>query len=159
MVDQTDSGRPEGPPEQATTEAAVQDTVQEWVALGKQAGAAASTLGKLLGAELKLAGADTGRLIAVGLILLCVASMAWFGLSVLIAWLAYGQLDSVTLALLVFIVVQVVAILILVKAAMVFKRSLGLPATKRNVRAIVDSARTTRSEVKEPSDGTQRQGT
>lgn len=158
MVEQTDPGRPEGQSGQAA-DVAGQDTVHEWLELGKQAGTAASTFGKLLGAELKLAGADIGRLFAVGLALLSLVSIAWLGLSVLLSWLAYEQVQSVTSALLVFLGIQVLAILLLVKAAKTFKRSLSLPATKRNFRAIIDSAASTSTEdpqLKETTDGAQR---
>ncbi|WP_339648098.1 hypothetical protein [Halopseudomonas pelagia] len=158
MVEQTDSGRPQGQPEQDAGPPG-QDALNEWVELGKQAGATASTFGKLLSAELKLASADVGRLFVVGLALFSLASMAWLGLSVLLSWLAYQQLASVTLALLVFLAIQVLAILVLVKAAKTFKQSLSLPATKRNLRAIVSSAAATKTddvELKESRDGTQR---
>lgn len=158
MVEQTDSGQPSGQPEQGAGMPA-QDALHEWVELGKQAGATAGTFGKLLGAELKLAGADLGRLVAVGLTLLSVGSIAWLGLSVLLAWLAYQQLASVTLALLVFLAIQVVVILLLLRAVKSFKKSLSLPATKRNFRAMVDRAGSTEtgdSAAKEPQDGTQR---
>lgn len=159
MVEQTDSGRPHGQPEQAV-DSAGHDALHEWMELGKQAGATAGTFGKLLGAELKLAGGDLGRLIAVGLVLLSLGSIAWLGLSVLVSWLAYQQLESVTLALLVFLAIQVVMILFLIKAANTFKRSLSLPATKRNFRALVDSAssKTEAGQLKEKADGAQRAG-
>ncbi|MEH6498522.1 MAG: hypothetical protein V7751_03965 [Pseudoalteromonas distincta] len=165
MVEQTDSGRPQGQPEQAAG-AAAQDALHEWMELGKQAGATAGTFGKLFSAELKLASGDVGRLVAVGLALLSLASIAWLGLSVLLSWLAYEQLESVTLALLVFLAIQVLVILVLVSKAKKFKQSLSLPATKRNLRAIVNRATSTKTDnvgldgvgVQESKDGTQRTG-
>lgn len=157
MVEQTDSGRPQGQSEQAAG-AAGQDALHEWMELGKQAGSTAGTFGRLLSAELKLASGDLGRLIAVGLALLSLGSIAWLGLSVLLSWLAFQQLESVTLALLVFLGIQVLVILLLVKAANTFKRSLSLPATKRNFRALVNSASSSKTEagqLKERTDGTQ----
>lgn len=158
MVDQTDSGQPQGEPEQAAG-AAGQDALHDWVELGKQAKATAGTFGKLLSAELRLAGADAGRLLVTGLALLSLASMAWLGLSVLLSWLAYEQLASVTLALLVFLGIQLLAMLLLVKAIKKFKQSLALPATKRNLRAITNRAASTKTEsaeLKESEDGAQR---
>ncbi|QIB66641.1 hypothetical protein [Kineobactrum salinum] len=114
---------------------------QAWVALLQQLMATGSQFASVLGLEVKLALADSGRLVIVLLAMLPLLLFAWLGLSVLAGWLVYVLSQSVALGLLGFVLVQVLALLVLRRAATVFKRSLGLPASRRQLRAIMETGK------------------
>lgn len=116
--------------------AATEAQLQAWAALFQQTLAAGRQLSELLQLELKLAVGDGLRLLGVVLVMLPLVILAWLGLSVLLAWLAFLGSGSVGLGLAGFLVVQLLALLLLWRAARVFQRSLGLPATRRQLRAL-----------------------
>ncbi|PLW81996.1 hypothetical protein CWI75_12975 [Kineobactrum sediminis] len=103
--------------------------LQQTLATGRQ-------LSELLQLELKLAVGDGLRLLGVLLAMVSLVILAWLGLSVLLAWLAFLGSGSVALGLAGFLVVQLLALLLLWRAARVFQRSLGLPATRRQLKAM-----------------------
>lgn len=116
--------------------AATEAQLQAWAALLQQTLATGRQLSELLQLELKLAVGDGLRLLGVVLTMASLAILAWLGLSVLLAWLAFLGSGSVALGLAGFLVVQLLALLLLWRAARVFQRSLGLPATRRQLRAM-----------------------
>ncbi|HDZ56476.1 MAG TPA: hypothetical protein ENH64_08365 [Pseudomonas xinjiangensis] len=101
----------------------------------KNAGATAGDLIKLMFLELKLAMSDTRRIVVLGLAMVPLALLAWIGLSVLLAWWAYVPSESVTLALCVFLAVQVVPIIIMLSMIKKYSKSLSLPSTKKQMAA------------------------
>lgn len=114
--------------------------LQAWLALGRQAMAVFEQLSTVLRLELGLALADARRLLLVLLAMVPLVLFAWFGLCVLLAWLAYAATASVALGLAVFPGLQLVSLLLLWRAARKFQKSLGLPASRRQWQALMQSA-------------------
>lgn len=113
--------------------------LQALFALGAEALAVVEQLSTLLRLELRLALADAKRLLIVMLAMIPLVLFAWLGLCVLLAWLAYAASTSVALGLAAFLSLQVGTLLILLWAARRFQRSLGLPATRRQWRALMQT--------------------
>ncbi|MDO8862276.1 hypothetical protein Q6D67_11230 [Haliea sp. E1-2-M8] len=143
---QADRLRSESEPETAPTEA----QLQAWATLLQQALATGRQLSKLLQLELKLAVADGLRLLFVRLAMVPVAVLAWLGLSVLLAWLVFLASGSVSLSLAGFVLVQLIALLLLWRAARVFQSSLGLPATRRQLRAMTGTENSDEKKTTDP---------
>lgn len=110
-----------------------QNTLEQWVL---QFAAAGDALSKLLVLELRLAAKDTGRLIAGRLAMVPLALLAWLGVSALAAWLAFQSTLSVTWAILAFILTQLAGLVALHLACNRWRKSLALPATRRQLRAL-----------------------
>ncbi|MEQ8800492.1 hypothetical protein [Haliea sp.] len=117
--------------------AAAEAQLQAWFTLLQLAQATGRQLSTLLQLELKLALADGQRLLGVLLAMVPLVILAWTGLSVLLAWLVFLGSGSVSLGLAGFVLLQLLALMLLWRAVLVFKRSLGLPATRRQLRAII----------------------
>ena len=118
-----------------------QDELKAWVELLQQAVAAGATLSQLAMLELRLALADGGRLVALGLVMLPLALLAWLGLSVLIGWCVFQCAVSVALGIGAFLAVQLVTLGILGAACARYRKSLALPATRRHVRQFMESVK------------------
>ncbi|MFO7550053.1 MAG: hypothetical protein R6W80_01505 [Haliea sp.] len=129
-----DRGQPESEPAPAAAEEA---QLQAWFTLLQLAQATGRQLSTLLQLELKLALADGQRLLGALLAMVPLVILAWVGLSVLLAWLVFLGSGSVSLGLAGFVLLQLLALVLLWRAVRVFKRSLGLPATRRQLRAII----------------------
>lgn len=111
--------------------------MQAWFALLQLAQATGRQLTTLLQLELKLALADGQRLLGALLAMVPLVILAWLGLSILLAWLVFMGSGSVGLGLAGFVLVQLLALMLLWRAARAYRRSLGLPATRRQLRAIL----------------------
>jgi len=118
-----------------------QDELKAWVELLQQAVAAGATLSQLAMLELRLALADGGRLVALGLVMLPLALLAWLGLSVLIGWCVFQWAASVALGIGAFLAVQLVTLGILGAACARYRKSLSLPATRRHLRQFMESVK------------------
>lgn len=105
----------------------------EWL---EHAALAGGDLFRLAGLELRLAAGDSGRLLALGLAMVPIALLAWIGLSVLLGWLIFAWLGSEALAIVTFIIVQLVAMGVMAAYCRKFARSLSFPATKRQLKAL-----------------------
>lgn len=128
-----DRDQPESEPAPAAAEA----QLQAWFTLLQLAQTTGRQLSTLLQLELKLALADGQRLLGALLAMVPLVILAWIGLSVLLAWLVFLGSSSVSLGLAGFVLLQLLALVLLWRAVRVFKRSLGLPATRRQLRAII----------------------
>lgn len=113
-----------------------QAQLKAWAALGTQALAVIEQFASVLRLELGLAVADAGRLVVVVLAIIPLVLFAWLGLGLLLAWLVYAASASVTLALVMFLLLQAGTLVLLFSAARRFQRSLGLPATRRQWQAL-----------------------
>ncbi len=107
----------------------------EWLEWAKQAATTGGDFFKLMFAELGLAISDAKRIAVLGLAMLPLGLLAWIGVSVLLAWLAYVPSESVALGIVVFIAVQVVPILVMLGMIKKYSKSLSLPATSRQIQA------------------------
>lgn len=121
---------------------------QTWL---EQAALAGGALVRLAGLELRLAAGDAGRLLVLGLAMLPLVLLAWIGLSVLLAWLAFIWLGSAALAIATFIAVQLVTLAIMAALARKFARSLSLPATRRQLNALKEQVNGTQDTGKADS--------
>lgn len=117
------------------------DELKAWLQWLQQAAQAGGTLSQLALLELRLAFADSKRLLLLGLAMVPVIVLVWVGFTVLLAWLAYQQSHSVTLGLCVFLAQQLLALMIMVRACKVYSRSLSLPATRSHIQAFVEGSR------------------
>lgn len=121
----------------------------EWL---EHAALAGGDLVRLAGLELKLAAGDSGRLLVLGLAMIPLVLLAWIGLSVLLAWLVFAWLGSVALAIVTFIVVQVITIGIMLACCKTFAKSLSFPATSRHWQALKEQTHGTQGTGKTDSD-------
>ena len=121
----------------------------EWL---EHAALVGGDLVRLAGLELRLAAGDSGRLLALGLAMIPLALLAWIGFSVLLAWLVFAWLGSVALALVAFVIVQVITIGVMLAYCKTFSRSLSFPATSRHWNALKEQSHGTQGPDKTDSD-------
>lgn len=123
---------------------------RNWQTLLQQALEAGNQFSRLLVLELQLAVGDAGRLALVVLAVVPLLIFTWLGLSVLLAWWAFAALESVALGLVAFTALQVAALLLLWLAARRYARSLALPATRRQLRAIMETGNGNKPQAENP---------
>lgn len=156
-----DSGRTreESPPEaggavpegvSASTIASLEAELRGWLALVEQTLAAGNQFSRLLALELKLAAGDAGRLLGIVLAAVPVVILAWLGFSALLGWFAYTAGQSVAWGLAGFTLVQILALCTMGLAARRYSRSLALPATRRQWRAMREKENGGRSQTADP---------
>lgn len=157
MVDRADPLQDEGQHSRATTGSGEpgsgpsdngdpQAQLKAWLELGTQALAVVEQFASVLRLELGLAVADAGRLVMVVLAVIPLVLFTWLGLGLLLAWLVYAGTASVTLALVTFFFLQAGTLVLLLSAARRFQRSLGLPATRRQWQALMQTPAAARGE-------------
>ncbi|MDP2285227.1 MAG: hypothetical protein Q8L06_13890 [Pseudohongiella sp.] len=100
-----------------------------------------SALFRLAFAELSLAREDLGRLILSTLLFLPLLLMTWVAISLLAAWIVYEQSESATLGFSAFAAIHVLASVVLLKRISTYRRSLSLPVTRTQLRAIIGEIR------------------
>lgn len=133
----------------APTAAGLEEELRGWLELAVEAFETGNQFSRLALLELKLAAGDSARLLILALAAVPLVILAWLGLSVLLAWLAYSTLGSIPLGLACFTLIQVLALLVMGLAAKRYARSLALPATRRQWRAMMET---------EDDDGSQASG-
>lgn len=107
----------------------------------RQVSGVGSAYSRLFALELRMALGDSGRLLALGLLMVPVALLAWIGLVILLAWLVYQYSLSVTFALATFFLLQVVVLIVVALACRRYAKSLSLPATRRHLNALLAETR------------------
>jgi hypothetical protein len=127
------------PEDEAGQPSAQQREWQAWVALLQQVIATGGKLSTVLSLELRLALADGRRLVMVTLAMIPLLLLMWLGLSVLVGWLVFVQSQSVALGIVGFVLMQLLTQLLLLRAARVYRRSLGLPASRRQLQAMMET--------------------
>lgn len=120
--------------------------LQAWLALGGQALAVVEQLATVMRLELGLAVADTKRLLIVVLAMIPLVLLAWLGFCALLAWLAVVASQSVTLGLATFLLLQLVSLYFLARAAQRFQSSLGFPVSRRHLQALMKKPSTASGE-------------
>jgi uncharacterized membrane protein YqjE len=103
--------------------------------------AMAGAIVRLAIAEISLAKEDLGRLIISSLLMIPLAALAWIAFTSLAAWQVYVLTASVSLGLLTFAAIQMLAVLLLLNRIKTYRRSLSLPATRTQIRSIIDEVR------------------
>ena len=135
VADEVPPPRPVAPADELADEL---KAALDWV---RQLSAAGSTYSRLFALELRLALADSGRLLVLGLLMLPVALLAWIGLGVLLAWLVYHYSQSVGFALGAFFLLQLMTMAALGLTCRRYSKSLSLPATRRHLNALLAEVR------------------
>ena len=115
----------------------VEDKLADWLSLGQRALVVSERLVTLLRLELSVAFADSKRLVIVLLCMVPLALFAWFGLGVLLAWVAFVASGSVGAGIAAFFALQLVCLYLLLRAAQRLQTSLGLPASRRQWQALM----------------------
>lgn len=113
---------------------------EAWLRWLQQASHAGGDLAQLLSLELRLALADGRRMLLLGLAILPLGLLAWLGVSALGTWFGYLLSGSISVAMLVFLGLQLLALALLHHAYRSCRRSLTLPATRRHVQAFMAGA-------------------
>lgn len=112
------------------------DELKSSLAWLEHAALAGGDLVRLASLELRLAIADSGKLVVLGLAMVPLLLLAWIGLSVLLGWLAFAWSGSVTLSIVIFIAVQLVTLGAMAICCKTYAKSLSFPATKRQLQTL-----------------------
>jgi len=110
----------------------------EWL---RSLGAMAGAIIRLAIAEISLAKDDLGRLIISSLLIIPLVVLTWIAFTLLAAWQVYALSASVSLGLLTFAAIQLVALFLLLNRIKAYRRSLTLPATRTQILSIIDEIR------------------
>jgi len=110
----------------------------EWL---QSLGVMAVALIRLAIAEISLAKEDAGRLLISSLLMIPLLVLLWIALTIMAGWIVFVQTASVSLALAVFAVIQLLALVFLLNRIKTYRRSLTLPATREQMLAILDEIR------------------
>ncbi len=124
------------PPEQGS-----RDELTETINLLQASGLAVADLFNLFQVELRLAAHDTKRLLMISLLILPVLFLAWIGISTMLFWLVFQQTTSVAYGLFAFTALQLLALFGIRLQIKKYRRSLGLPATSKQVKAFAEGVR------------------
>lgn len=117
-----------------------QDELQAWLDWFKHAASAGGDLAQLAKLELSLALGDTKRIVLLALVAVPLVVLAWLGLSVLVAWLAFLPFQSVAAAIGVFIAVQIIPLAIIVLLIKRYSKSWAFAATREHLQAFKEGA-------------------
>ncbi|GAB3291228.1 hypothetical protein GCM10027297_37010 [Parahaliea aestuarii] len=93
-------------------------------------------LGQLTLLELRLAIKNLGRMVVLALLFLPLVLLIWLGLSLLPALALYQATASLVQAAAMFLLIQVLALAALCMLWLRYRRSLSLPRTREQVRAL-----------------------
>jgi hypothetical protein len=128
----------ESAPERAATDAPqpAPRGEPEWLHLLQLSADVGADLGQLALLEVRLALTSLSRMLLLAIAFLPLALLAWLGLSGLPAVLCYEYSGSVTLGLLVFLALQLLALWALCASWMRYRRTLGLPRTRRQLQSV-----------------------
>lgn len=96
---------------------------------------------RLGAAELSLAKEDFGRLILVCLLIVPLFLLTWVALSVLLSWVMFELTLSATAGFATFAAIQLVTSLVLIRQFKTYRHSLTLPATRAQIRSIIEEVR------------------
>lgn len=118
----------------------LKDELKSSLAWLEHAALAGGDLVRLAALELRLAAADSGKLVVLGLAMVPLLLLAWIGLSVLLGWLVLAWSGSVAWGIVVFIGVQLVAMAILAINCKKYAKSLSFPATSRQLKTLKEEA-------------------
>lgn len=128
------SYRPEGaqaPPSEQDA-ASNFDTWSDWLS---QAGEAGAAIAELFALELRLAVADAGRIMMLGLAAIPVLILAWVSFATLLAWLVADYSASVGWGVFTFLGLQLAVLIVLLLLFQRYKHSLKLPLTRQHLQA------------------------
>lgn len=106
----------------------------DWVELLQLSADAGSDIARLVVLELRLAVASLSRMLVLALACLPLLLLLWLGLSLLPAAALYQHTGSISLAVGLFTLIQLLALVAVGVAWVRYRRTLGLPRTRRQLR-------------------------
>ncbi|WGK61151.1 hypothetical protein QAO71_13985 [Halopseudomonas sp. SMJS2] len=118
----------------------LKDELKSSLAWLEHAALAGGDLVRLAALELRLAAADSGKLVGLALAMVPLLLLAWIGLSVLLGWLVFAWSGSVAWGIVMFIIVQLVALGIMAINCKKYSKSLSFPATSRQLKTLKEEA-------------------
>lgn len=130
MIENPDSANPNDKAEQL-------DELQLWADWLQQSAVIGANIFQLLLLELRLAIADSKRLLVLALLFIPMLILTWIGFTALLAWLVYLLNTSITQSLLAFFISQMLGLLGIYMSWTYYKKSLSLPLTRQHIQNIV----------------------
>ncbi len=118
----------------------LKDELKSSLAWLEHAALAGGDLVRLAALELRLAAADSGKLVGLALAMVPLLLLAWIGLSVLLGWLVFAWSGSVDWGIVMFIIVQLAALGIMAINCKKYSKSLSFPATSRQLKTLKEEA-------------------
>ncbi|EZQ20339.1 hypothetical protein DHB74_04185 [Pseudomonas sp. G11-1] len=118
----------------------LKDELKSSLAWLEHAALAGGDLVRLAALELRLAAADSGKLVGLALAMVPLLLLAWIGLSVLLGWLVFAWSGSVAWGIVMFIIVQLAALGIMAINCKKYSKSLSFPATSRQLKTLKEEA-------------------
>lgn len=113
------------------------DELQMWSIWLQQSAAIGTGILHLLQLELRLAIADSKRLVIVALLFIPMLIMTWISFTVLLSWLVYQLNSSITQGLCAFFISQTLALIALCLGWHCYKKSLSLPLSREHIKQLV----------------------
>jgi len=118
----------------------LKDELKSSLAWLEHAALAGGDLVRLAALELRLAAADSGKLVGLALAMVPLLLLAWIGLSGLLGWLVFAWSGSVAWGIVMFIIVQLAALGIMAINCKKYSKSLSFPATSRQLKTLKEEA-------------------
>lgn len=97
-------------------------------------------LSRLAIAEIGLAAGDMGRCVVLALLALPIMLLAWIGFCVLVSWYAYSLSGYPGAGFAAFFLLQVATLLMIKWLLSKYRRSFGLPETRKQLRGLFEDA-------------------
>ncbi|MDP1931149.1 MAG: hypothetical protein Q8L60_06815 [Gammaproteobacteria bacterium] len=143
------SESPESPTPSREGGSAGRDELAAWFNYARQVSQVAVTAVQLLHAEARLAISSARRLFIITAVMLPIVLLAWIGINVLFSWIGY-QLTAqyfqqpqlaLGVAIVVFLVQQLLAAFVLYRISIQYRHNLSLPVTRRHLQEFTEGLR------------------
>lgn len=141
MTDRAPGDAPESAARESAPGRPEPDRDPDWVELLQLTAGTGSDIARLMVLELRLAVTSLNRMLFLALAFLPLALLLWLGLSLMPAALVYQDTGSIALALGLFVLIQLLALAGLCLAWLRYRRALGLPRTRRQLRQFTGEER------------------
>ena len=136
QADRPDQQSERQPEQEAVSEALVQQTAA-WL---EQIASASGELLRLFRLEWKLTLGDAKRVLLLGVALIPLLLFAWLLLSALVGWWVWQAAQSVSLALLAALALQLLCAGLLVRQIGIYQRSQGFRRTRAHLKRLMQGA-------------------
>jgi len=113
------------------------DELQMWVSWLQQSTAIGTDILQLLLLELRLALADSRRLLIVALLFIPMLMLTWISFTLFLAWLVYLLNASITQSLFAFFISQALGLIGIALSWKYYKKSFSLPLTRQHIQKIM----------------------
>ncbi|MGB4246308.1 MAG: hypothetical protein WBJ75_01215 [Pseudohongiellaceae bacterium] len=140
---------PDPSPAPQEADAGRRDELAAWLDYAHQVTEVGVTAVQLFHAEVRLALSSARRLFIILALMLPVVLLAWVGLTVLLAWVGhqvtglYFQKPQLAMgvAIMVFLLQQLMAVFVMYRISVQYRRNLSLPVTRRHVQEFTEGLR------------------